>query len=1001
MKKLFIFACLLLLFFANSEIAFTQVSLTSPGKYYFFKNYSTQNGLINNNINSITQDSRDFIWIGSDLGLTRFDGKSFFHKAIPEIYSNSAKVQYLDLTDEGYLILTSFMQGIFVQQKNEQFKKFLKRGYVELGKNVFNSLKFCSDKSILASESRTIYRITGDSIKQLYDYGRNMALFHTFDLDKDDRIWFGGRIGLGVLQLSRDEYEPVFIQEFQNKYIEKILFDQEGTLHVATSQGYCRIKWKTDGKYIIERPFEIVKDNFINDLYLDKERNLWILTSTFGVLRTKGDDITLHLTQESGLLSSTVLCMMQDREGNYWFGTNNGISMIENFDNYAIAQNGVRFKEAEGMKADVYNRIWIYSGSQLHIFQDDKLISVNLKRTPLEKTGIHTLEIFDKELIISNISGLYQLQITKELPDLKKISKIADYQANNITMVSSLRMDTSGIWISAQTKIFNFFNGKLVPVTFNHRDSLSLRPSMMLQDKYGYFWYGDFTNGLYRGVLSRHENNKILFDSLTVFKSLKADSAFVTAWIQDMCFDKEGNLWFSSLHTGVYKLTIGSSGVISDKLYSVDNGLLSNNVGSISCDDEGKMYFSTQKGINILQYDSSGKENIYKLDRNEGIEGIVSESLQMDDRLFILTDEGIFITNNQLFNKKNINSPKAFITNLLINGIANSDFLANPNDISLSHSQNNLTIEFSAITFKNASDVRYQYKLEGADNKWSALSDRGFVEYASLRPGKYVFRVRAKMGEIGEYPLIPSVALGFRIFPAFYQTVWFYSLVAIFVFSLLYALFRFRLKQLLKMERMRMRIASDLHDDIGSTLSSISMISEIASLKDKDSESAKALSKIGIDSRVVLNSMDDIIWSVNPKNDSLLSLIVRLREYAIPVCELKNITFKLNAGENIDSIKLEMYERRNIFLITKEAINNAVKYSICTVLTVDFIAKNKQLEITISDNGCGFDTTKRGARNGITNMERRAKQIGMDFSIKSEKNKGTLISLKSKNHINI
>ena len=196
------------------------------------------------------------------------------------------------------------------------------------------------------------------------------------------------------------------------------------------------------------------------------------------------------------------------------------------------------------------------------------------------------------------------------------------------------------------------------------------------------------------------------------------------------------------------------------------------------------------------------------------------------------------------------------------------------------------------------------------------------------------------------------------------------------------------------MERMRTHIASDLHDDIGSTLSSISLISEIANQQDTELELAKALSKIGAHSRNILNSMDDIIWSVNPQNDSLFNLTLRLREYAIPVCEAKNIMFDMNVDESINNIKFEMDERRNIFLIVKEAINNAVKHSGCSQLEVTFSLNLKQLEIKISDNGCGFDPTKRGARNGVTNMERRAEQIRMSLRINSKKNIGTVITLK-------
>ena len=240
LKNVFLWLSLL----AGSYAASAQTSLTSDGKYFLFKNYTTQNGLLQNSIYSIAQDRDGYIWIGSNVGLTRFDGKTFFHKAIPAIFNNLATVHYIETAPDGNIICTSIMQGVFVQQDNGQFKQYLKRGYVELGKNVFWSVKYCPDGRILAHESRCIYLLTTDTLQQFYDLGRDGALFHSIEMDKENRIWFGGRMGLGVMQLSDSVYEPVFLPEFKDKLIVKILFDDEGTLHVGTSQGYYRIKWR-------------------------------------------------------------------------------------------------------------------------------------------------------------------------------------------------------------------------------------------------------------------------------------------------------------------------------------------------------------------------------------------------------------------------------------------------------------------------------------------------------------------------------------------------------------------------------------------------------------------------------------------------------------------------------------------------------------------------------------------------------------------------------------
>ncbi|MCL2073626.1 MAG: histidine kinase [Marinilabiliaceae bacterium] len=996
MKK-HIFVSILL--FTSSLSIISQTSQTSPGKYYLFKNYTTQNGLLNNDIYAMKQDKYGYIWIGSILGVTRFDGKTFYHKAIDEIYDNPTLVTHFATTQDGNIIAASYMQGIFVQQDDGQFKQFLEGDAVAVGKNIFKVVKTFSDNSILACTGRSLFLIKDGVMSQIYDYGNTMSIFNSLGIDKENRIWFGGRFGVGFMQISDTGYEPFFFPELKDKLVDTILLDDDGTLHIATVQGYFRIKWnqpaRLDTDYIIEQPFQQLKDIYISQMMLDKDKNLWIPTDSYGVFRTKGDSITLHLTQENGLISSSVTRMMQDKEGNYWFGTINGISMIKDFDNFAIANNGILFKDASNITADEFHRLWIYSRSAIYLYHNDKLIPVSLSGSPIEVVGIRSLEIINNDLLISNDLGLYKMPISKSLPDMRKLEKVADYQTHRVVgLLHALTADSEGVWICSVNKLCNYNNGQFQPITFNHPDSVSLSPRRIIRDKYGYYWCGDYANGLYRGVISRNEKNKILFDVKTVYKSLIADTTFVTATIRDMSFDKEGNLWFSSLYTGVYKLAINCNGVVSYKLYSTADGLLSNNVYGIDFDDNGNVWFLTQRGISILRTDSSGVESIDKFDVNPRMEGISSSPLQIGDRLYLLTEEGIFVTQAQYYQEKEEFAPKVIITNLLINGVVNSEISANTNNLTLAFGQNNITIEYAAIIFNNADNVRYQYKLENADHDWSVLSERVYVEFATLRPGRYTFKVRAAM--VGAETFIgEETSFSFRIRPAYYQTIWFYSLIAIAIVSLLYALHKFRLRQILKMERMRTRIASDLHDDIGSTLSSINLISEIASQHAQESALAKALSKIGTDSKVVLSSMDDIIWSVNPKNDSLSSLLVRLREYAIPLCESKNIALNMQAEDSIHSIKLEMDQRRNIFLIVKESINNAVKHSGCKNLTIDF-SKTHDLEILIQDDGCGFDPTSPSSRNGIVNIKRRAEQIGSELIINSEKEKGTIIRLRIK-----
>jgi len=940
----------------------------------------------------MAQDKYGYVYMGSALGLSRFDGKSFYNKAIPEIYNNSAHVNFVETTQDGNIVVSTIGQGLFVQQNDGKFKQYLPDKLETNRKKHLSSLKICPDNSILVCGSNNLYHLKNDSLMNIYNDVFN-SMFATVEIDKDNNIWFGGSKGLGVLKHTGTKYEPFYIPYFTEWGVTKILFDNEGTLHVGTTYGYFRMKWEQpwqwNENYSIEEPFSELYDYKINALHLDKEENLWISTTTYGFFKTKGDTILLHLTKENGLLSSTALCMLQDAEGNYWFATNNGVSMIDNFDNYALEFEGKLFNEAFNFVLDRFNRIWINVFNGIFVYQDEKLIPINLKGTPIQRAGIRQIVIYDSQLWISSSDGIFRIPVTKTMPDMKKLREVPALFATYY----ELPTDSTELFGLTANKICKYDNNKFHHVIFNHEDSVRLNPSMIIRDKYGYYWYSDVDNGLYRGTISQPQKNKYIFDIDKVYKSLNADSTFVTMWLKFMCSDKKGNLWIASHNTGVYKLTLDKNGVASYKLYSTANGLSSNQIKGLEFDSEGRLWIANLQGYNILKFDENGNESIESIGKREGILGVGLGFLIKDDKIFLNTTEGLCVYKNQFFNKKQKEIPKIFITNFFANGLP-VESLYGSNKIRLTHGQNNISIEFSAISFRNADKIMYQHKLEGVNKDWGTLSEHSFVEYASLRPGKYTFKVRAAIEDVfGE-----ETTLTFRIAPAFYQTFWFYLLIAGVIFALFYAFHKYRVRHAVNMERMRTRIASDLHDDIGSTLSSISMLTEMAKNQDKEEMLANALSKIGENSRDVLNAIDDIIWSVNPQNDSLSNLIIRLREYAIPVCEAKNITLSMNVDAAVNMMKLGMDERRNTYLIVKEAINNAVKHSGCKNLTIDFV-NNHHLEVLIKDDGCGFDPAEPTSRNGLINMMHRAKHFGAELSIKSEHNAGTSILLKAKNHI--
>ena len=219
--------------------------------------------------------------------------------------------------------------------------------------------------------------------------------------------------------------------------------------------------------------------------------------------------------------------------------------------------------------------------------------------------------------------------------------------------------------------------------------------------------------------------------------------------------------------------------------------------------------------------------------------------------------------------------------------------------------------------------------------------------------------------------------------------------IILLVASGIFFYYRYRLNQRLKETQMRSKIAEDLHDDVGSTLSSILMISNF--LKDKntgDAESVTLLDKITGNAKEILEKMSDIVWTIKPGNDSFNNIQDRMSNFANEICIPSNIVFRITENESLNNFSLTMEQRRDLFLIFKEAINNAIKHSSCTFIDVSFSIINKILVMNITDNGKGFDTTQISHGNGLDNFQRRAGWSKGEFTIQSVIGKGTSITVK-------
>jgi signal transduction histidine kinase len=205
------------------------------------------------------------------------------------------------------------------------------------------------------------------------------------------------------------------------------------------------------------------------------------------------------------------------------------------------------------------------------------------------------------------------------------------------------------------------------------------------------------------------------------------------------------------------------------------------------------------------------------------------------------------------------------------------------------------------------------------------------------------------------------------------------------------------MRQLIQLQEIRNKISKDLHDEIGSTLSSISIFSEVAKkiTKKESPEAESVLNNIGDSARSSIDSMSDIVWAINPKNDRFQNVIDRIKLFANQLMDAKNISFKIDFPSHLGELKLPMQHRKNIYLVLKEALNNIAKYSQATSCRISVEKLNKQMKIAISDDGVGFDSTPESlGGNGLINMKQRIEELSGTFEIQSAKKQGTTLFIK-------
>ena len=443
--------------------------------------------------------------------------------------------------------------------------------------------------------------------------------------------------------------------------------------------------------------------------------------------------------------------------------------------------------------------------------------------------------------------------------------------------------------------------------------------------------------------------------------------------------------------------------------YTTDHGLPNNVIYGILADDEGHLWLSTNQGLCHFDPQLGVLRNY---DRSDGLPdnefNRYSFARMRDGRIWFGSMGGTVSFDPDHFHADASPAPTRITALRLLNQLVGTrerpDLLPAPVDrlqeLVLPHDIPMLTFDFACMDMTRPERNAFRYRLVGLDTTWVDAGTDHQATFTNLDPGAYRLEVKGR-NSAGVWDR-EGASLALIITPPWWGTWWFRVLLVLAVAGMIYALFRYRLAQRMRLAHVRDRIARDLHDEIGSTLSSVALFSEVAKRRSAVSETGRndMLDRISDSTSRMVESMNDIVWAVNSRNDELLQVAQRMQEFAGRVSEACGFELDFSFEGIDEDQELDMVQRKNLYLIFKEAVNNAAKYSRCTTLVVRVRHERHHVLLHIADDGRGMDLTNgssgkgHGGGNGLKNMRARAKEMGGRLDVKSSPGEGTTVELR-------
>jgi ligand-binding sensor domain-containing protein/signal transduction histidine kinase len=980
------------------------------------KFYSTADGLAHNIVYKIVRDSRGFLWFCTFEGLSRFDGYSFTTYGVAQGLPTQVVKDLLETRDGQYWVATDAglcrfnpngiaRKGPTAQAPQSSAPPAMFVTHVP-GPDRLSKLV----TSVLQDRAGRIWCGTLGGLYRLEQQNGHVGLRHIPGIDRvlsmiEDRrgtLWVGS---VGVInRFFPDDRIDRYRQGPANNRIQSLLEDREGHMWAGTSLGglWRLVPDPGPGASVVARTYTS-KDGLpaegVNAVFQGSDGRLWAGSNQglISFIRTSnGTDFRFrNYAEPDGLSYPIVHGLSEDRNGNLWLGTNGGAAKFARSGITAFTDadgfNGTSaiFRDRAGNLLVVGGRtgknfISRYDGERFVGIQPDRARSNAVEHIWRDNQDV--LQDHTGEWWVATGHGLYRFPAVSVEQAVRAPRKATYTTVNGLASndVRRLFEDSRGdIWIAAGAGLSRWDRASETFHRYLDQDGWLRRysPVSFAEDRAGAVWIGLSVGG----GLVRYRDGR--------FTRFTAADGLPEGGILALFADSSGRLWVPVSPGGLCRIDHPEAERPVIASYTTAEGLAGNDVEAVTEDSRGRIYLGSAFGIDRLDA-RTGQIRHYT--SNEGaLRGGVGPALR--DRygtLWFRYETGLVRLVPETESPP-IATP-VLITGLRIAGeVQRISALGETSlaDTELPAHSNQIQIDFVAPGLGPGDQSRYEYKLEGADGNWSALGEQRTVNFAHLAPGRYRFLVRATSadGVLSDRP----ARFAFTILPPLWQRWWFVTAAAMALLLVAHTVHRYRVRRLLELERVRTRIAADLHDDIGSSLSQISILSEVLRTQLGAHEAAVPglISLINRVSHEALDSMTDIVWAINPRQDHLSDLVRRMRRAASETLPAAGIEFTFNAPAG-NALRLGPDTRRQVFLMFKEAINNIVRHASCARADIELKLEGPSLAVVIADNGNGFDPNQVSDGNGLVSLRRRAGALGGEIVVSSRRGEGTTVTIK-------